>query len=88
MTPPVRAISAIVPPMKSTRRRFLEAAAAASVVSVLPSSPFEEELQAQSPGTPVAAPATDGYVLVTPVEKVHTGVSVATFSLFTWSSGL
>ena len=47
--------------MSTSRRRFLRAAAAAAAASALPSSPFEEILQAQSPG---AAPAIDGYVLV------------------------
>ncbi|MGA7993028.1 MAG: N(4)-(beta-N-acetylglucosaminyl)-L-asparaginase [Thermoanaerobaculia bacterium] len=51
--------------MRSSRRRFLQAAAAASVASVLPSSPFEGKLQAQSPGATGTAPAADGYVLVT-----------------------
>jgi N4-(beta-N-acetylglucosaminyl)-L-asparaginase len=48
--------------MANSRRRFLKAAAAAAAASAFPSSPFEEILSAQSPG---AAPAADGYVLVT-----------------------
>jgi len=50
--------------MSTSRRRFLKAAAAAAAAA-LPSSPFEEKLQAQSPGAPGNAPAADGYVLVT-----------------------
>ncbi len=57
--------------MKSSRRRFLQAAAAASLAGALPSSPFEEELQGQ--GTPAAgnAPAPGGYVLVTSANGVE-----------------
>jgi len=64
-------MSAIVSGMTSSRRRFLTAAAAATVASVLPSSPFEEKLQAQNSGAPGAAPAADGYVLVTSANGVE-----------------
>src|SRR5450755_2132189 len=57
--------------MSTSRRRLLKAAAAASIASVLPSSPFEERLQAQSPGAPAPAPAVDGYVLVTSANGVE-----------------
>jgi N4-(beta-N-acetylglucosaminyl)-L-asparaginase len=57
--------------MSTSRRRFLQTAAAASLVGALPSSPFEEKLQAQSPGTTGNAPTTDGYVLVTSANGVE-----------------
>ncbi|MDL2717443.1 MAG: twin-arginine translocation signal domain-containing protein, partial [Acidobacteriota bacterium] len=57
--------------MSSSRRRFLKTAAAAGVAATLPSSPFEEILQAQSPGQPGSAPAVDGYVLVTSANGVE-----------------
>src|ERR1035437_5597503 len=57
--------------MSTSRRRFLKAAAAASVASVLPSSPFEEKLQAQSPGVAGSAGAADGYILVTSANGVE-----------------
>ena len=61
--------------MTSSRRRFLQAAAAASLAGALPSSPFEEKLQGQSTApagnAPPPAPAVDGYVLVTSANGVE-----------------
>ncbi|HTS01536.1 MAG TPA: N(4)-(beta-N-acetylglucosaminyl)-L-asparaginase [Thermoanaerobaculia bacterium] len=65
--------------MSSSRRRFLQAAAAASLAGALPSSPFEENLQAQSPGAAGAAQPAPGareaesssYVLVTSANGVE-----------------
>lgn len=60
--------------MNSSRRRFLQAAAAAGVASALPSSPFEETLHGQTPpatGKASAPPpareaeSSSSYVLVT-----------------------
>ena len=54
--------------MSTSRRRFLKAAAAAAprAAAALPSSPFEEKLQAQSPGaTGNASSRRRSYVLVT-----------------------
>ena len=52
--------------MSSSRRRFLQAAAAGAA-SLLPSSPFEEKVQAQGGTAPEAA----GYVLVTSANGVE-----------------
>ena len=68
--------------MSSSRRRFLKAAAAASVASVLPSSPFEERLAGQSTPMPGVAPpgppareaessSSSSYVLVTSANGVE-----------------
>jgi N4-(beta-N-acetylglucosaminyl)-L-asparaginase len=62
-------MSAIVSGMTSSRRRFLTSMAAAGAASAL--SPFEEKLQAQTPGAPGPAPAADGYVLVTSANGVE-----------------
>jgi len=57
--------------MSTTRRRLLQAAAAAGAAAALPSSPFEEKLQAQRPTATGGAPAADGYVLVTSANGVE-----------------
>ena len=61
--------------MSTSRRRFLQAAAAASLAGALPSSPFEETLQGQSTApagsAPPPSPAVDGYVLVTSANGVE-----------------
>ena len=60
--------------MGSSRRRFLKAAAAASVAGALPASPFEEKLPGQTPpstGSAAAPPlareaeSSSSYILVT-----------------------
>ena len=60
--------------MSTSRRRLLKAAAAAAAAAALPSSPFEEKLQAQSPGSAGAAPpasTASSYVLVTSANGVE-----------------